>query len=227
MKEHLRRLGLAVRRAVEAADSARRRREAETRLEEERDFLVDVFSSVQDGLVVLDADLKIVRTNSTMEKLFPDRMPLVGRAAGGLCPAAAEKIRTATLRDGQPAQIVCALETAQGPGEFSVFAYPLVERRSGRQRARSSTPRRHRERRLSSSCSSRGNGKHRQQAAACPLLQNILQASSGSPTSFGRDRARDRPMRRRRNPPGHRARHRADPHCWRSAASSAAAEDSI
>ena len=133
MKEHLRRLGLAVRRAVEAAESARRRREAEARLEEERDFLVDVFSSVQDGLVVLDADLKIVRTNSTMEKLFPDRMPLVGRAAGGLCPAAAEKIRTVTLRDGQPAQIVCALETAQGPGEFSVFAYPLVERRSGRQ----------------------------------------------------------------------------------------------
>ena len=133
MKEHLRRPGLAVRRAVEAAESARRRREAETRLEEERDFLVDVFSSVQDGLVVLDADLKIVRTNSTMEKLFPDRMPLVGRAAGGLCPAAAEQIRTATLRDGQPAQIVCALETALGPGEFSVFAYPLVERRSGRQ----------------------------------------------------------------------------------------------
>ncbi len=133
MKEHLRRLGLAVRRAVEAAESSRRRREAETHLEEERDFLVDVFSSVQDGLVVLDADLKIVRTNSTMEKLFPDRMPLVGRAAGGLCPAAAEKIQAATLRDGQPSQVVCTLETALGPGEFSVYAYPLVERRSGRQ----------------------------------------------------------------------------------------------
>ena len=134
MKEHLRRLGLAVRRAVEAAESARRRREAETRLEEERDFLVDVFSSVQDGLVVLDADLKIVRTNSTMEKLFPDRMPLVGRAAEGLCPAAAEKIRTVTLREGQPTQVVCALETALGPGEFSVYAYPWVERSGGRQK---------------------------------------------------------------------------------------------
>ena len=134
MKEHLRRLGVAVRRAVEAADSARRRREAETRLEEERDFLVDVFSSVQDGLVVLDADLRIVRTNSTMEKLFPDRMPLVGRAVDGLCPAAAEKIRAVTLRDGQPTQTLCALETAQGQGEFSVYAYPWVERRSGRQK---------------------------------------------------------------------------------------------
>jgi signal transduction histidine kinase len=134
MKEHLRRLGVAVRRAVEAADSARRRREAETRLEEERDFLVDVFSSVQDGLVVLDADLRIVRTNSTMEKLFPDRMPLVGHAVDGLCPAAAEKIRAVTLRDGQPTQTLCALETAQGQGEFSVYAYPWVERRSGRQK---------------------------------------------------------------------------------------------
>ena len=133
MKEHLRRLGLAVRRAVEAAESARRRREAETRLAEERDFLVDVFTSVQDGLVVLDADLKIVRTNPTIEKLFPDRMPLAGRPVGQLCPAVADKIGAATLRDGQPMQAVCKLETALGPGEFGVFAYPLVERRSGRQ----------------------------------------------------------------------------------------------
>lgn len=133
MKEHLRRLGLAVRRAVEAAESARRRREAETRLEEERDFLADVFASVQDGLVVLDADLRIVRTNPTMEKLFPDRMPLVGQAAAGLCPAVAEKIGTATLRDGRPTQVICALETALGPGEFSIYASPLVERRTGRQ----------------------------------------------------------------------------------------------
>jgi signal transduction histidine kinase len=134
MKEHLRRLGVAVRRAVEAAESARRRREAETRLAEERDFLVDVFSSVQDGLVVLDADLKIVRANPTIEKLFPDRLPLAGRPLGQLSPELAGKIGATTLQDGAPAQVVCALHAAQGAGEFSVFAYPLVARRSGRQK---------------------------------------------------------------------------------------------
>ena len=134
MKEHLRRLGLAVRRAVEAAESSRRRREAENRLAEERDFLVDVFSSVQDGLVVLDAELKIVRTNPIMEKLFPGQLPLVGKPVGLFCPASAEPFGAATLRDGQPAQATCTMETAQGKGEFSVYSYPLLERRTGRQK---------------------------------------------------------------------------------------------
>ena len=134
MKEHLRRLGLAVRRAVEAAESARRRREAESRLGEERDFLADVFSSVQDGLAVLDADLKIVRTNPTMEKLFSDQMPLADKPAAALFgPAVAEPL-AAAIRDGQPARADCTLETAQGRREFSLFSYPWLERRSGRQK---------------------------------------------------------------------------------------------
>jgi len=134
MKEHLRRLGLAVRRAVEAAESARRRREAETRLAEERNFLADVFSSVQDGIVVLDADLKIVQTNPTMEKLFPDRMPLAGKPGSLFCPGGDGSIAATTLREGRPAQSVCTMETAEGKGEFSVYSYPLLERSTGRQK---------------------------------------------------------------------------------------------
>ncbi len=134
MKEHLRRLGLAVRRAVEAAESARRRREAESRLAEERDFLVDVFSSVQDGIVVLDAELKIVRTNPTMEKLFPDQMPLAGKPGSLFYPSGPDSIAAATLRDGQPARTVCTMATAQGKGEFVIYSYPLLERSTGRQK---------------------------------------------------------------------------------------------
>ncbi|NCD22820.1 MAG: response regulator [Spartobacteria bacterium] len=134
MKENLRRLGVAVRRAVEVAESARRRREAEARLAEERDLLVDVFSSVQDGLVVLDAERKVVQTNPTIEKLFSDKLPLVGQSIDSLCPAVAEASAAAALGSGQPAPLVCSLETAAGPGDFSVYAYPLVARRSGRQK---------------------------------------------------------------------------------------------
>ena len=133
MKEHLRRLGIAVRRAVEAAESTRRRREAEARLAEERDFLVDVFSSVQDGLAVLDADLKIVRTNPAMEKLFPDRMPLVGQPHRIFYPDGAGDPGASALRDGQPSQRVCKLETARGPREFSIYSSPLLARQTAAQ----------------------------------------------------------------------------------------------
>ena len=133
MKEHLRRLGLAVRRAVEAAESARRRREAEARLAEERDFLADVFSSVQDGLVVLDMDRTIVRTNPTMEKLFPGQMPLAGKPVRQIFPEGVDAAGLVPGGEGPPAPATCTLETAQGKGEFSVYAYPLLERRTGRQ----------------------------------------------------------------------------------------------
>ena len=133
MKEHLRRLGIAVRRAVEAAESMRRRREAEARLAEERDFLVDVFSSVQDGIAVLDADLKIVRTNPAMEKLFPDRMPLAGQTHRIFYPDGAGDPGASALRDGRPSQRVCQLETARGPREFSIYSSPLMARRTATQ----------------------------------------------------------------------------------------------
>ena len=133
MKEHLRRLGLAVRRAVEAAESFRRRREAETRLEEERDFLEDVFSSVQDGIVVLDAELKIVRTNPAMERLFPNRMPLVGQASQIFCPDGSCHPGAFAIRDGNPSHMVCKMDTPQGQREFSIFSYPLMARRTSLQ----------------------------------------------------------------------------------------------
>lgn len=132
MKEHLRRLGIAVRRAVEAAEEARQRREAEGRLAEERDFLEDIFSSVQDGIVVLDADLNIVRTNPTVERLFPDLLPLVGRPSRQLCPNGGCEPGAFARRDGQPSQMTCRMETAGGAREFSIYSYPLVTRRQSR-----------------------------------------------------------------------------------------------
>ena len=133
MKEHLRRLGIAVQRAVEASEEARHRREAETRLAEEREFLEDVFTSVQDGIVVLDADLKVVRTNPTMERLFPDRMPLIGQPSRIFCPDGPCHPGAFAIRDGQPSQMACQMETAQGLREFSIYSYPFVSRRTGRQ----------------------------------------------------------------------------------------------
>ena len=52
---------------------------AEQALCRERNFLDSIFSSIQDGISVLDTDLKIVRVNSTMEKWYAHAMPLVGK----------------------------------------------------------------------------------------------------------------------------------------------------
>jgi PAS domain S-box-containing protein len=42
-------------------------------------FMTSVFSSIQDGISILDKDLNIVRVNSTMERWYAHHMPIVGR----------------------------------------------------------------------------------------------------------------------------------------------------
>jgi PAS domain S-box-containing protein len=48
-------------------------------LEESRDFLDAVFSSIQDGVSVLDTDLTIKYANPVMEKWHQEKMPVIGR----------------------------------------------------------------------------------------------------------------------------------------------------
>ena len=45
-------------------------------LEQRERFLSNVFSSIQDGISVLDTDLNIIRVNPTMERWYSDAMPL-------------------------------------------------------------------------------------------------------------------------------------------------------
>ena len=130
MKDHLRRLGIAVRRAIEAANEARRRQEAESLLAEERDFLADVFSSVQDGLVVLDEQLNVVRANPAMEAMFPEHAPLAGKSVRVIFSDGIQAGETA-LRDGRPNRTGCTLKTVLGDRNFDVYTYPLVAHRNG------------------------------------------------------------------------------------------------
>ena len=97
----------------------------------ECDFLTDVLSSVQDGILVLDSDLKVVMANAMIKNMFLDRLPLEGQAANRLFPGAGESVGAATLADGRPVRSSCMLETASGQREFSLYTYPLLERRTG------------------------------------------------------------------------------------------------
>jgi putative nucleotidyltransferase with HDIG domain/PAS domain S-box-containing protein len=55
---------------VKQAEEARREREL---------FLASIFSSIQDGISILDSDLTIVQVNPTMEKWYAHAQPLVGQ----------------------------------------------------------------------------------------------------------------------------------------------------
>ena len=56
-----------------------RRARAEEKIKEGERFLSSVFSSIQDGISILDKDYNIVRVNPTMEKWYAHNMPLVGK----------------------------------------------------------------------------------------------------------------------------------------------------
>ncbi len=61
-----------------------RRKEADRNLREGERFLANVFESIQDGLIVMDTDLKIVSTNQTIERWFPYLMPFEGKTCNDL-----------------------------------------------------------------------------------------------------------------------------------------------
>ncbi len=134
MKDNLRRLPAALRRAVSEAEGSLRRRETEATLAAEREFLADVFASVQDGLVVLNERMEIVRANATIERMFSAHLPLEGRlwsdvrGGGTASPCAA----ATALRTGRAAQGSRKIRTTAGEVEINSFASPLVERRTGR-----------------------------------------------------------------------------------------------
>jgi len=55
------------------------RKQAEQALWESESFLKDVFNAIGDGISVLDRNLKIIRVNSWMEKMYSQEAKIVGR----------------------------------------------------------------------------------------------------------------------------------------------------
>jgi PAS domain S-box-containing protein len=55
------------------------RKRAEDALRDSERFLSNIFSSIQDGLCVIDKDFNLVRVNPVAERWYAHRMPLVGK----------------------------------------------------------------------------------------------------------------------------------------------------
>jgi PAS domain S-box-containing protein len=82
------------------------RKKAEDILAEREEFLSNILDSIQDGISILDEELRLIRVNPVIEKRFSNRMPIVGRKCHEAYHGQVEPCETCptlqTLRSGKP-----------------------------------------------------------------------------------------------------------------------------
>ena len=113
------------------------RKATEEALENQEVFLSNVFSSIQDGISILDKEMNIVRVNTVMEEWYAHAAPLVGKKCYEayhcrkipceVCPT------TRVLNSGEAAYDVI---TKIGPGGKNVgwldlYVFPLFNQQTG------------------------------------------------------------------------------------------------
>jgi len=108
------------------------RKRAESALQKKERFLDSVYASIQDGISVLDRELRILSVNPAMEKWYPHAMPLTGKkcyeAYHGLqepcefCPT------RLTLETGRSAYEVVPRRGKEGElvGWVELYSFPRV-----------------------------------------------------------------------------------------------------
>ncbi len=93
-------------------------------------FLENVFSAIQDGICVIDRNLKIIKVNSAMELFYPEHFPLTGKSSSEIfytgsesefwCPA------QKSLEDGAVHEKVFPYYKSNEPnGWIQIFSFPI------------------------------------------------------------------------------------------------------
>lgn len=107
----------------------------EARIREDERFIRDVFSSIQDGITVLDSELRIIKANPAMNEFSKDGTSVTGQKCHEVyyhsptpcedCPA------IKTIRTGHPAHKIINGRGEKG-GSLNVYTYPLFDSTSGK-----------------------------------------------------------------------------------------------
>ncbi len=106
-------------------------------LEERERFLANVFSSIQDGISILDTNLNILRVNPTMERWYSHAMPLTGKkcflAYHGRDGACETCPTHKTLKTNEAAYEVVPKTGAGGQvvGWLDLYSFPLFDSSTG------------------------------------------------------------------------------------------------
>ncbi|MFA5255885.1 MAG: diguanylate cyclase [Candidatus Omnitrophota bacterium] len=116
-----------------AVEVEEHRARAEKRIKEGERFLSSVFSSIQDGISILDKDYNIVRVNPAMEKWYAHNMPLVGKKCYEAYHCRSAQCETCpsrdTLRTGKAAYEVVPKSGPGGEktGYLDLYSFPLID----------------------------------------------------------------------------------------------------
>ncbi len=100
-------------------------------------FLTEVFSSIQDGVSILDKDFNIVRVNPAMEKWYSYAMPLVGKKCYEAYHGRSEHCKICptmrTLKNGRAAYEVVPKTGPKGDtiGWFDLYSFPMIDSATG------------------------------------------------------------------------------------------------
>jgi PAS domain S-box-containing protein len=113
-------------------------KKAEKTMPEGEGLLASIFTSIQDGISILDNDLNIIRINPAMEKWYAHARPLVGKKCyeayhvqSGPCKVCPT---IQTLKTGKPAYEVVAKKGTGGEnvGWLDLYSFPLVDTETGK-----------------------------------------------------------------------------------------------
>lgn len=114
------------------SNALERKREEEARHEKEL-FLSDIFSSIQDGISILDKELNIIRVNQTMEQWYPHALPLTGRKCYQAYHGRSEPCEVCptykTLETGEASYEVVPKTGPEGEieGWLDLYSFPLFD----------------------------------------------------------------------------------------------------
>ena len=110
---------------------------AELTVAEDEKFLSEVFTSIQDGVCIIDKDMTILRVNATMEKWYDYAMPLVGKKCYEAYHGRSEICKICptvrTLESGKAAYEVVPRMGAHGEvvGTLELYSFPLIDSKTG------------------------------------------------------------------------------------------------
>jgi PAS domain S-box-containing protein len=113
------------------------RKAMESELATRERFLSNIFSSIQDGISVLDRNLGILQVNPVMEKLYAHALPLAGKKCYEAYHSRTERCEICPTRQAlQTGAAAYAVVPRRGPGRsitgwLDLYRYPLKDQATG------------------------------------------------------------------------------------------------
>lgn len=115
-----------------------RRQQTEEALGKGEYFLSNVFSSIQDGISILDKEMNIIQVNPVMEKWYAHSMPLVGKKCYQAYHCANEPCKICptrkTIETGQVDHEIVPKKGENGKivGWLDLYSFPMLDQASGK-----------------------------------------------------------------------------------------------